>query len=226
MTATEKIKSRGHWVVRIRPEQYASNPSHSLRHLERAVQESAVALRGWDYPHYSSQSPPVRSVDYVEQTLDWQHYVELWRAYRSGQFVSMNGLWEDWREQSDFWPPPQGWRVAQALMIEDVVFRFTEIYEFASRWLHAMNVSGLAVIACTLRGLQDRQLIVGPGRVPFIEPRMCRVPEWASEHTYAMADLFSQARELAVSPAISLFELFGWDVNPKTIRDIQSHLRS
>ncbi len=226
MTATaSKVKNRGHWVVRVHPDTFDSNRLQKLADLEKAVRDSTVSLRGWDFPHYSLHDQPTRTSDYVEQSLDWEHHVELWRAYKSGQFVSIAALWDDWRDQSGLWPATQSWKPGATLGVEDAVFRFVEIYEFAARWSRALGIQGSLVIECTLRGLQDRILQLGPRRTGFSHARTCKVPEWSQTGSYLSTALLAHPRELAIPPAISLFELFGWDVSAEVIRGIQGELR-
>lgn len=224
-TTADKVKSRGHWVVRVHPETYDPNRPHKLADLEKAVRDSAVSLRGWDFPHYDPQAQPTRSTDYVEQSLDWEHHVELWRAYRSGQFVSVSGLQDDWRDQSGLSPATTGWKPGATLSVEDPVFRFVEIYEFAARWSRALSIQGPLVIEWTLRGLENRSLQLGPRRLGFTYARTSKVPEWSYSGSYLSAALLAQPREFAIPPAISLFELFGWDVSAEVVRGIQSDLR-
>jgi len=224
-TTAEKVKTRGHWVVRVHPETYDPNRLHKLADLQKAVGDSAVSLRGWDFPHYDPQVQPTRSADYVEQSLDWDHHVELWRAYKSGQFVSVSAFWGDWRDQSGLWPANQGWKPGATLSVEHAVFRFVEIYEFAARWSRALGIRDPLVIECTLRELGNRALQLGPRSIGFSYARTCMEPEWSYSGTYAPTALLAQPRELAIPPGISLFELFGWDVSPEVIRGIQGKLR-
>jgi hypothetical protein len=224
-TTAEKVKTRGHWVVRVHPETYHANGPQKLADLEKAVRHSAVSLRGWDFPHYDPEARQTRSADYVEQSLDWEDHVELWRAYKSGQFVSVSGLRDDWRDQSGLRPATTGWKSGATLSIEDVVFRFVEIYEFAARWSRALSTKGALVIEWTLRGLENRTLQMGPRRLGFTYAQTCKVPEWSDCGSYQSTALLAQSRELSIPPAISLFELFGWDVSAEVVRGIQGDLR-
>ncbi len=219
------VKSRGHWIVRIRPIDYNNERVPRLSDLEDAVRRSAVELRGWDFPHYEHRTRPLRTDEYIEQELRWEHYVELWRAYRSGQFISVSALWGDWRDNSSLWPAPTGWKAGSTLGVEDTVFRFVEIYEFASRWAQAASFGKSTVIDCILRRLKGRKLELGARRIGFMYPRTAAQDEWRFSKEYATALLFSAPRDLAIPPAIQLFELFGWDVNENIVRSIQAELR-
>jgi len=224
-TLLDKVRTRGHWIVRIHPTLYRPDRVARLEDLEQAVRDSAVALRGWDFPHYDLGEPRKRSAGYVEQSVDWEYCVEFWRAYKSGQFVSIAGLLEDWRDQSTIWPPSQDWRSGATLGIQETIFRIVEIYEFAARWSRSLEIEDSLVVACTLRGLQNRTLKAGPGRRPFFGAQTCSASEWSHSLTYSPAELLAQARELAIPPAVALFEVFGWNVSPDAIREVQRELR-
>jgi len=222
----EKIRKRGFWTVRVRPVDFQKD--RIIRHsdLIDAVQKCSVELRGWDFPHFDLKKSPSRTPDYVEQELDWQHHIELWRAYKSGQFVSISALWVDWRDQSGLWAATPEWVPGDVLSIEDTVFRMVEIYEFAARWARVADMGNELIVECKVQGLRDRTLRIGPRRAEFFHRQAASINEWEWKHKYPLAVLFSEPRKLAIEPVINLFELFGWDADENTIRDIQTELRS
>jgi hypothetical protein len=224
-TIVEKIRARGHWVVRLHPDTYDASPSRNLASLEQAVRDSAVSVRGWDFPHYDLQTQPTRRADSVEQSLDWEERVEFWRAYKSGQFISITGLPDDWCDQSNLWPVEMRPNPGAILSVENAVFRFVEIYEFAARWSRALAIQTSLVLAFTLRGLENRKLRLNPRRrVGFLGARTSKAPDWSYSKSYPSTALLSEPRELAIPPTIVLFELFGWDVNREVVREIQGEL--
>jgi len=223
-TLIDKIKERGYWLVRVRPDAYEPDRVEKLADLERAVRESAVSLRGWDFPHYDYKQPPARSQEGVQQELDWEHFVEMWRATRSGQFVSLSAFPEDWRDQSGLWPPGPNWSPSAVLSVESTVFRFLEIYEFAARWTGALSLESSVVVSMSIHGLAHRQLQLGPRRIGLSRPRVSTSDEWSSEARYSPAELVAQSADLAIAPAISLFELFGFDISAETVRDMQKEI--
>lgn len=225
-TTVKRIKERGYRTVRIRPETHNTDAEVRLPDLEKAVQRSAVSLRGWDFPHVDNQSPLRRDADFVEQATDWAHFVELWRAYRSKQFYSIAGLWDDWRDKEPvLWTPSDDWKPCTRLSVEDTVFRFAEIFEFAARWSIAMKIEGRVVIAVEVVKLEDRSLELGPDRSRFIFPKTAHLQSWRSSESYSTSKLVAQPRELSIPLAIDFFEKFSWDVQPETIREIQGELR-
>ncbi len=219
----ERIRSRGNWLVRIRPSTYDATRLVSLPDLERAVRDSSVALRGWSYPQYDE---PTRLAGYVEETTDWQHEIEVWRAFQSGQFVSLNGLSEDWRDNSEIWPAPKGWRAGQLPRGEDAIFRLAEIFEFAARWSTAVAFRGPVVVDCSLRELQGRGVGLSPNRGPWQLKRTCIASQWSWSRSYDLPNLLAGTWELAIEPAMSLFELCGWDLSRDVIRSILDELGS
>ncbi len=219
-----KIKSRGSWLVRIRPTSYRKNRVESLGRLVNAVNSCSVNLRGWDFPHIGRESAPLRFAGYVEQYTDWEHYVEMWRAYKSGQFISITALWGDWRDKSTIWPTDAGWQSGDSVGAEDVVSRLVEVFEFAAKWSRAITIGPEIHISCVLRGLRGRALQFSPRRL-LRSALTCSEEEWIYSHSYSVPLLFSSPREHAIEPALRLFELFGWDASPEVIRDMQDELR-
>lgn len=231
MTITEKIKSRGYWSVRIRPEIYEPDQALTLERLQAAVTASSVNVRGWDLPHISFNDQFTRMPDFVEQGTDWAHYIELWRAYRSKQFAFIKAMPEDWFDQQEtaiLFQPPADWKPRTLLYLEDTVFRLAEIFEFASRWATTLNLGGSLVVEIQLEGLAGRELRTdGARRMPFRIAKKCEAPRWTlslREPSIPIADLVSSTRDLAAGAAASLFELFHWDVRPEAIREIQMEL--
>ena len=98
----DTIKSRGFWRVTVRPSRFDPNHIDDYNRLFAVVRDSAVELRGWDCPHIDTQNPPRRENAWVGQETGWEHYRELWRLYRSGQFLFLGGYEEDWRDHSGF----------------------------------------------------------------------------------------------------------------------------
>ncbi len=57
----------------------------------------------------------------------------MWRFYQTGQFVDFAGVTYDWDDQSQRRLPSQGWKPGEILNVQDALFTFTEIFEFAAR---------------------------------------------------------------------------------------------
>jgi hypothetical protein len=225
-TTLKRIKERGYRTVRIRPEAHSIDAQIRLGDLEKAVQMAAVSLRGWDFPHVDNQSVPRRDSDFVEQATDWGYHIEMWRAYKSKQFYSIAALWDDWRDKEPvMWPAPAGWKPYTGLSVEDTVFRFAEIFEFAARWSTALKIQGRIAITVEVMKLENRSLQLGPNRSHFTFPKTAHLESWKHSEWYFPADILAKPRELSIPLAIDFFEKFSWDVGPETIREIQNELR-
>ncbi len=224
-TTVEKLKERGFWHIVIRPSEFDAKRVGRLADLETAVRECAVLLRGWDFPHYDERHPCARGLDWAGQETDWNHHVEMWRAYKSGQFVAMFAMWGDWRDQSKLWPPHADWSAGGTLSVEDAVYSFTEIFEFAARYSNTVAGTEKMLIRIELRGLSNRQLVLAPTKAGFEYRRIAEQNEWKWEERFVRSDLRARARELALKPAVELFEQFRWDVKEDTLRSIQDHLK-
>jgi hypothetical protein len=224
----KKIGQRGFWDIRVRPETYDPNPNFPLADLLKAVSDSMVSLRGWSFPRYNQQKDVERRTEYVGQATDWSRHVEIWRAYKSKQFVLVKGIPDDWRDQpGGFFTVPENWKAGGSLSVTETAFRFVEAFEFAARWSRAFELKGSLVIEFKIRRLAGRQLEVGPEGRDFFSPRVSTESDWSwplRPTPIPISDLLGNTRELAVEPAIRLFELFGWDVRPEVIRGIQAEI--
>ena len=103
-----------------------------------------------------------------------------------------------------------------ALGVEDAIFRFAEIYEFATRWAQAVS---LAEPICRegIGGWSWAGREVGGSSDDTSRRRM----EWKHTHTHSLAELVARPLVNAIAPAVSLSEMFGWDIEPDGLRDIQ-----
>src|SRR5438552_1882314 len=96
-----KIKTRGYIDVAIRPATFVEERV-GRADLFDVVNKCKVSLRGWDFPHINRNDDPHIDIDWVGQSYQWEHQLELWRLYRSGQFVSISGIPNEWRDESGF----------------------------------------------------------------------------------------------------------------------------
>jgi len=106
------------------------------------------------------------------------------------------------------------------------VFHLVEIFEFAARWGRVADMGNEMIVECKMQGLKDRTLEIGRGRAGFGYHHTASVEEWVWKRKYPNAVLFSASRELAIEPAINLFELFEWDSSKDDIVGIQKELRA
>jgi len=220
---TDEIQSRGHWQVVIRPEVFDASRVPDVSALCPIVQQASVQLGGWDFPHIDRREQPIIDLDWAGQETRWNHYLEIWRLYQSGQFVHLSGFKDDWRDQSHIWPPDQNWVSGQRLGIGTTIFRFTEIFEFAARISMTAAGDESMHIEVTLRRLAGRVLWVdAPNRMPLAQPAKATIDEFPYLLDLPRTELAANARDLAVRGAVELFKRFGWDRSVEAVKGWQS----
>jgi hypothetical protein len=221
----EKIKSRGHWKVIIRPSDFEQNRISDLNRLKEIIPQVSVTLRGWSLPHIDRHNPIQVGLDWIQQEVEWSDHVEAWRLYQSGQFIFWGSIRDDWLDQSFWGPPPQGWEVGASISVIDVVFRFTEIFEFAARLSMTEAGGELMNIDVTLFGLKNRRLrIDSPSRAGFDYPRICHVESFPQQFSVSRQELVAEPKVLALKASKELFERFDWSPSIELLRGIQDEL--
>jgi hypothetical protein len=221
-----KIRSRGHWRVVIRPGTFVEKRVSNISDLYPLLQKTSVQLRGWDFPHLGTQTELHRDKDWMGQESEWEEYLEMWRFYQSGQFIDFLGLDEDWRDQSKLSPPPKDWKPCLFLDVEDTLFQFTEFFEFAARL--AMTEAGdeQVHLEIDLRGLKGRGLKFEVRRAGSSYRRILKAD--AGQIPYKVdlprIQLITERSELALKPAVELFQRFGWNPSLDMLRDMQGEL--
>src|SRR5690242_8088270 len=110
----EMIRTRGHWELIARPAAFPGQPI-DRRVLLGLVERCQVRLRGWYFPHVDHHEQGVVMKDWVGQAHQFEHSIEHWRMYTSGQFVSVCGIPHEWRDESGFWPASGSWKANAVL---------------------------------------------------------------------------------------------------------------
>lgn len=222
-----RIKSRCYWQALIRPERFMSNRIEDYIRLLPIIRESSVSLRGWDFPHVDYR-PDVRrnGDDWVGEDLEWNTYLELWRFYQSGQFVSVLGLGYDWQGRTT--ENPEGNGPVNFLPLWDTIYRFTEFYEFAARL--ALTEAGDAAmrVQSKIGNLQGRYLVQDNPRKTSIRHYQFH----AESFTHPPHDsdpipreaLIAKPREFAAGALLELFRRFEFAATLESIRSWQEEL--
>lgn len=220
---TEKIRSRGHWRLLIRPEQYLSNrvPYEALADVVRSVE---VGMRGWNFPHFTE--PLNYGADWVGQESQFHHHLEAWRFFTSGQFADLIAFGSDWRDESELHPPPPDWQPGTHMPVWESLFRFTEIFELAARLALSRAGDDRMLVRIETHGLKGRALVAGdPNRAMLVRPYVAAIDSLPFEGQYRRDDLVSRARGEAVRAARELCLRFGWTaVTEDLLADYQREL--
>ena len=222
---SDKIRSRGHWDVVIRPATFVEDrvPYEQLDEIIPAV---AVRMRGWPVPYANfDRRALLRGDDWVGQDVDAKevsHY-EAWRFFMSGQFSHLRAVSADSRTGSELTPVQQGF--GSVIEVWEILYYLTEVFELASRLALGPAGDEQMVISATLEGLQDRGLVVGQSnRAEFFEPYRSRVSSISREVQIPRDQLVAEGRVAAVEVSRDFFMRFGWKPSIDQLLDHQREL--
>lgn len=221
----KKIKERGHWRIRIRPNSFRNERVGKFSDLLPIVRKSSVELRGWAFPIIDPNKSITIDKDWIGDSLDWENHLELWRMYQSGQFIHLSGFWDDWRDQSTVAEVPKDWKPGRELGVSGVVFKFIEAFEFAARLSLTDAGDASMHVEVGAIGLNGRILYSDrPNRVPFARECRTSMDEWTSPCEVSRSRLASEAGDLALKAAMPLFQRFGWDPSLELLRQYREEL--
>lgn len=226
-TLLQEIKSRGYWQVIIRPCTFVQYRVPEISALYPILQKTSVGSRGWSFPQVRDPHTELHiDIDWVGQEGHWGHHLEVWRFYQSGQFVDFSGMRYDWLDISKSLPSGQSWKPGVFWGIGDAVFRFTEIFEFAARLALTEAGDEQMHIEVTVSGLQGRVLWVdSPNRFPMPRDYRASIKEFPYIVELPRTELIAAPRELALKPAMELFQRFNWNPPRELLQGVQEELR-
>lgn len=215
------IRGRGYMWTRVYPATYQADRFTTVE-LRDIITRNSVRLRGWDMPHIGRDSPAFHD-GYIHQEDAWEEHAEVWRFYRDGQFVNITGLNEDWVDDASRRSWLEGH--AKAMSAVNVLYAVAERFELADRLARRWPDSG-TVIEIGIYDLADRVLVAGNSqRIPLRPDRVTQAPTWKRSWTFSQIDLAESARDLAVTAALDLFQLFGWEPERQLLSDQIDELR-
>lgn len=215
-----QIQTRGYVHVVIHPTRFVE-VRLAREKLFEVVQKCSVSFRGWDYPHIDSE-PPHIDHDWVGQSYRWEHQLELWRFYRSGQFVSVSGLPYEWRDRSGFWPTDASWKPNSVLGMMEVVATSTEAVEFASRLSQTDAGGDQMKVSVRLEKMNGRLLFVdSPRRASLFREYRASVDSIPVEVELGRSELVARSREVALELSREVFSYFGFSAEPRLLADMQ-----
>lgn len=221
----KKIQSRGYWKVIIRPATFDERRIENFADLYSILQKTYVQIPSsrWEFPHLDSHATLQKKQDWIGQEYHWRQYLEVWRFYQSGQFVSIKGVYDDWRDESNLWPPPDGWKPCQFMEIEDTLLRFNEIFEFAARLAFTKAGDEYMRLKISVHNLKGRGLELDMQRKgsSYLRTLTASTNELSYEVDLPAVKLVASPGELALKPAIELFQRFGWNPGAGMLRDIR-----
>lgn len=219
-TLAAKIKSQGYWRIRIRPAEYVPNRIANISELHPLVRRSSVDIRGWDFPHTDVNLSVHQS--YVTQENDWEHFIELWRLYQSGQFAYLGALVTDW--PSHFLRFPAGGRV---VWVEDAIAKYVEVLEFAARLCASPAGSNRMWIEIGVHGLRDRHLTTTSSMAMFLRGRTAAYSDdkFILQGEFSREQLLAETEQIALRWSQDLFRRFNWNPEHEVLEEIRGQFR-
>jgi len=158
-----KIHTRGYWQFNLRPVEFNRDLIRRLATCRELVQTASVLLRGWDCPHVptNTRNQGIYNMeDHTEAWTDWDLFKEVWQMYKTGQFVYIFGVWNDWMEETDaarrqWYGVPEPGSELDSL---EVVLRLTELVLFARRIVESGVIGERIYIRAGILGTAQRML--------------------------------------------------------------------
>ena len=223
---TDKIKTRGHWLITIRPEHYQPE---QLRYpqLEPVLAGAVVRRRGWPVPFIDYQQQMRRGDHWIGQDIDAEtvDQYEAWRFYDSGQFVHLRAISAFWRTGQHATPVPEGH--AAAIEVWEIILYLTEVFELAGR-LGLETAQNASVTVTAQLVLPPDTVLVGgyTDRFFAMHPHAHVAPAQLGERRRTMAtdQLAGQYGPPAAEMAVDFFNRFGWNTTPQNLQLLQRDL--
>jgi Putative DNA-binding domain len=213
-----KILEGGYWRVSVRPTKFNQERIEFAR-LFPLLQQTTVSRGGYDFPQLDLTHNFTRGLDFVSQNLDWFLFPEVWFFYQSGQLVDFSAIDNAQMAKQE----------TKILSVKDVVYRLTEIFEFASHLVQSMEyaMDHAISIEILITGLEGRQLDRDYSQLGWMSSRVYTVEfkEFPFIQEFAPNELIGNAKELALQVAKRLFDRFGWELTLQLLRDVQATLR-
>lgn len=214
------IKSKAYWKISIRPDTFAEKKIE-LGDLRTIIEECQVRQRGWYFPVLDRRNGNTFAADdYFTSNVKWNEFLEVWRFYQSGQFVSYMGLAEDWMA---FVPYSQGKYLGVILSL----YNITEFFIFAKN-LAAKKIMGNAIqLDIKLYGTKDRMLIMDEPFRHLHDNYVCHIDEMnVFKGKIPTTKILADYDKIALDATIEVFNKFQWN-NPdikKVLKNDQEKL--
>ncbi len=210
----------------MRPVEFQSHRISDVSDLSKIIKRASVSLRGWDFPHMGTDLPSIQG-DWIRSEVDWEGILESWVFFQSAAFLFLGNFRDDWRDASSLSGSWEGWEIGKFFNVHDVIFKLTEVYEFATRLISTVPGNGSMIVEVELVGLANRHLYMSSesNRHMRWQWYKAELPEvkWGNE--YERTDLMANSRSHATKAALEIFKLFKWDAPEQVIKEIQGELR-
>jgi len=210
----ERIKSRGYWEIEIRPINYQKERI-SLPKCREIIEACQIRLRGWYYPHIAQHEfgDVFTGNDFVEGLVDAPKHCEVWRMYKSAQFIHYLNFWEDWIEHEPYGYPSKGneWpRTRTVKSILMTLYTVTEVFTFASRLASNKIFDKTVHISLKLKNNDNRSLIFEDSFRILYADYKSKINEIIIARDVTVEDILANSSSLAMDVTVEIFHRFNW----------------
>lgn len=200
------VQQGGHWDLVAMPANYARERVPDIATVVRSIAESAVALRGWTFPHNNELEARNFSQGRQSFTTWNETYYEVFRAYLSGLFIWRASYWDD----SPVFGGPK-----RALSWVSMIFQVTEFFLFLSRYYARVAEDATLNVTVRMTDTKGRLLISRGDAGPLFANYVCPENQVEIGGEYSVSQLRASPEGIARYVVRRIFEIFQW----ATIRD-------
>ncbi len=187
------LKKKPTYTVLIRPIGFRER-IESVHEARRIVEASYVSLRGWDFPFLNSHEEAWELAEnYVSSWVLFNQHAEIWRFYLSGQFAYSGMIREqDSQYQDSIRAHTLGTHSKDMMLdIGNVLWCFTEFWDFASRLAQKTNLVNGLELSVNVNGIKGWRLGTSTSDRMFTQSQQCHTDTILIEEKLSYADLLT-----------------------------------
>ena len=228
----DKIRTRGHWELVFRPLPFKQRVTSSVE-LQGIVEKAALEFAGWRFPFVKDRDRDLkngrrqREADWIGQLHQWEHHLEVWRFYTSGQFVVTTSVSEDWRDQSGWWPvkPGENWQPNVRIGVAHITQMLLQIFLFCSRLSESAVGDEKLQIEIVLKPTEGRRLYSDFPRRMLHEFYKADIAEVRLRSELSRVELLTKTDDLVAASSERIFKEFGFQPSPTIMKEFVAEVR-
>jgi len=207
----KKINNLGHIKVVFEPNIYKEDLIEK-KDLQHILEKSQISLRGWSFPFipfYDTEDAktPYSIGNGIEFFTDSNRYKEIFRFYKSGQFVGKFILLEDIINKINNTEVKPG----KYLDFLSLIYKITEIVLFIKNIVENIGVDG-GLIKLEINNTKNRELesLFNFMILPFNSNYICYMDQIKVEYKFEKEQILNDALLISRILIKSIFDDFNW----------------
>ena len=227
-----ELRSRGHWEVVIRPQPFKQRIADS-KELLQIIEKAAIDLGGWRFPFIPDRpgeltnGQRLRDEDSVRQIHRWEHHLEVWRFFRTGQFALSTSVAWDWRDQSGWWPIRDGenWTANSAIGIGHIVQMLLQTFLLAGRMAESTAGDEKLDVEISLAPTLGRELFSDFPRRMLLPGYKADIDRIRLPIEVSRTELLAGVDDLTAATANRVFGEFGFKPMANILKELVAEVR-